>query len=120
MEEKIKNTAHENVRNKLFPYVQMYEFEGLLFSCSESMTRVLNEESVKNWAHQILVEFINNPEEINDSPQTAPSKRLLGKISDRKTVHGPYIAKDIGLMKIRVMCFGFNAWLKLLEDKIHV
>ena len=120
LEERIKNTVHENVRNKLIPYVQMHEFESLLFSCPESMTRVLNEESVKNWAHQILVEFNNNPEEINDSPNTAPSKRLLDKISYRKTVHGPDIAKDIGLMKIREMCLGFDTWLKLLEEKIHV
>ena len=120
LEEEIKNTVHESVRKKLIPYVQMYEFEGLLFSSPESMARVLNKESVKNWAQRILLEFNNNPEKINDSNQTAPSKRLLGKTGYRKIVHGPDIAKDIGLMKIREMCFGFNTWLKLLEEKDHV
>ena len=57
------------------------------------------------------------PEQINDNPQTAPSKRLE-KLSDRfkKTTTGIVIAEAIGLEKIRQKCSVFNRWLTKIED----
>jgi Domain of unknown function (DUF4276) len=115
LENKLIQAVHDGVRPKLIPYIQMYEFEGILFSCPISMQRALNEEGVTNWAIKILEDFNNNPESINNSKQTAPSKRLENCTGYRKTTHGPNIANEIGIDKIREMCAGFNEWMVRIE-----
>ena len=112
LEQKMLEHAHPSIQGKLIPYVQMYEFEGLLFSSPIAMHNTLNQPnfdpSVETWASNILMQFGNDPERINDSPQTAPSKRLENNTSYRKTTHGPNIAKEIGIAKLRDSCAGFN------------
>jgi len=115
LEQRILDAAHEGVQDKLIPYVQMYEFEGLLFSSPEAISNVLMDEQLNQWAVEILAEFDNNPELINNSVETAPSKRLERDTGYRKTTHGPNIAKQIGIDKIREMCPGFNDWVTRLE-----
>jgi hypothetical protein len=115
LESKIKAAIKEGLRVKLIPYIQMYEFEGLLFSSPEAIAGVLQDNSLTVWANNILEEFHNNPEKVNDSTETAPSKRLEKFSNYRKTTHGPNIAEQIGLAKIRDMCSGFDDWLTQLE-----
>ncbi|MEE2730755.1 MAG: DUF4276 family protein [Pseudomonadota bacterium] len=115
LEAKILATAHEGVKPKLIPYVQMYEYEGLLFSCPTSMENILNETGIKDWAAEILREFNYDPEAINNSTETAPSKRLGQRTGYLKTTHGPNIASEIGIAKIREMCNGFDAWIASME-----
>lgn len=56
------------------------------------------------------------PEDINDNPATAPSRRIAGAIpSYRKRLHGPQLAKKTGLEKIRVECPRFDEWVTRLE-----
>lgn len=116
LEQRIVDVVHESIKPKLIPYIQMYEFEGLLFSCPEGMERGLNESGVKEWCQTVLDTFESNPEKINNSVETSPSKRLEKKTGYRKTTHGPNIAKEIGIKKIREMCVGFDAWLTKLES----
>ena len=115
LESRIKEAVHDGVKPKLVPYVQMYEFEGILFSCPEAMERGLNESGIKEWCKGVLDSFGGNPEAINNSEETAPSKRLQKQTGYRKTTHGPNIAKEIGIDKIREVCTGFNEWLTKLE-----
>lgn len=115
LENRIKETVHNGVKSKLISYVQMYEFEGILFSCPDAMERGLNEGGVKGWCEDVLREFDGNPEHINNSVHTAPSKRLEKNTGYRKTTHGPNIAKEIGIDKIREKCLGFDEWLRKLE-----
>jgi len=110
LEQRIFDVVHESIKPKLIPYIQMYEFEGLLFSCPKGMERGLNEIGVKEWCQSILDSFDRDPEKINNSAETAPSKRLEKETSYRKTTHGPNIAKEIGIEKIRKMCAGFNEY----------
>ncbi|NOU43145.1 MAG: DUF4276 family protein [Methyloglobulus sp.] len=116
LEAKINESVKVDLRKKVIPYIQMYEFEGLLFSSPDAMASVLQGESLIDWANLILKEHSNNPEKINDSIETAPSKRLDKATNYRKTTHGPNIAKEIGLVRIREMCSGFNEWLSKLEE----
>lgn len=117
LEAKIKNGSDSKIAHKVFPYIQMYEFEGLLFSSPQSLKNHLNStEKVESWAQMILGEFNNNPENINNSTETAPSKRLEKFTDYRKTTHGPNIAKEIGIEGIREKCPGFNDWITLIES----
>jgi hypothetical protein len=115
LEERIAKSIKADYKGKLIPYVQMYEFEGLLFSSPGAIACILQDEELEHWANGVLSEFCNNPEEINNSPETAPSKRLIRRSSYRKKTHGPAIAVQIGLNGLREKCAGFDGWLSQLE-----
>lgn len=56
------------------------------------------------------------PEDVNDSSETAPSKRIQKAIPRyNKRVAGSQIASAIGLCAIRAQCPRFNRWLTQLE-----
>ena len=58
------------------------------------------------------------PEAINNSPQTAPSKRLDSWSRNNKflkTTTGISIAKTIGISLMREKCPLFNTWLATFE-----
>lgn len=103
----------------VFPYVQQYEFEALLFSDIQRFEWVLD-----GWSNeaerrlQSIAEAYPDPEQINDGPTTAPSKRLdsIFKGTYQKTEHGPLIAEDIGLDVIRSCCSRFDQWITRLEN----
>ena len=97
LQRRLVDAMHETIRERFIPYVQMYEFEGLLFSSPEVIAIALNQEQLNEWAAEILNEFNHNPESINNSVETAPSKRLEYNPTYRKSTHGPDIAKEIGL-----------------------
>ncbi len=104
--------------NRFIPYIQQHEFEALLFSDPDEM------ENILSILYQIdsnsLVDIRNlfpTPEDINDGPLTAPSKRILDICpSYEKVTDGIYIAEDIGLNKIRQECPHFNDWMQRLES----
>lgn len=102
-----------DVSRRFIPYVAMHEFEALLFSEPQILASHLQVSESK--VDKILKEC-GTPEEIDDSPQTAPSKRIE-KLSDRfkKTSTGIAVAKAIGLVKIRKRCPMFNEWLTAIE-----
>jgi len=112
LEQKIKDKIKISQQNKIIPYIQMYEFEALLFSDAEKMANELNTN--QKWINKTLSEF-NNIETINNSKETAPSKRIANECCYIKTTHAPKILQEIGLPKIREKCQGFNAWLTQLE-----
>ncbi len=63
-----------NTESRFIPYFEMHEFEALLFSDPAILAKKIGIEISQ--INQIMNEF-NNPEEINDNPDTAPSKRLM-------------------------------------------
>lgn len=115
LEQKIMDCVAAPLRGRIIPYIQMYEFEGILFSSPEVIENNIQQTGLAEWANNILQQFGNDPEKINDSKETAPSKRLLHETNYLKTVHGPNIAKEIGLPVLRTKCTGFGAWLDTLE-----
>lgn len=116
LESRIKTSLNPGIAHKVIPYVQMYEFEGILFSCPRTLSYELLDEDLEEWANKILKEFNNNPETINNSPQTAPSKRLEKDTDYSKVIDGPNIAEAIGVNKLREMCSGFDTWIASLEN----
>ena len=104
-------------QSRVFPYIQQYEFEALLFSNVSAFADTLNapQDSVASLA-RIRAKF-PTPEDINDNPATAPSKRIAGLIPGyNKKVNGPDLAESIGLEGIRAECPRFDEWLSRLES----
>jgi hypothetical protein len=90
-----------------------YEFEALLFVKPRQFTDWADDKAVEALvaARQGIM-----PEDINDTPHTAPSKRVLAAMPNyQKPIHGPLIACDIGLNAIRADCPHFDGWLQRLE-----
>lgn len=56
------------------------------------------------------------PEDINNNPNTAPSKRVLGLYpAYRKVLEGTLAAQAIGIDRMRQECPHFRVWLEQLE-----
>ena len=105
---------HDINQPNFIPNIILHEFEALLFSDTQPFSKWFCAKNIKNLAQDI---YGQNPEEINDSVQTAPSKRILKYLKNYdKPLHGSLIAIDIGLDIIRQQCPHFNAWLKKLEN----
>jgi len=101
-------------RARFIPYLQMHEFEALLFSDVVELAGVIGAECA-NELGRIISEF-PNPEDINDDAHTAPSQRILQLCATyRKVLHGSIIAGRIGLNVMRQRCSHFNQWLAGLE-----
>lgn len=69
---------------------------------------------------QAVREMFTNPEEINDSPITAPSKRVEVIVPGyEKPLLGCLAVFNIGLEAIRAECPHFREWLERLEAWPH-
>jgi len=101
---------------RFVPFVVMHEFEGLLFSDCAAFSRGIRRPELEPELERIRSQF-NSPEEINDSLETAPSKRLKRLIPDyQKPVLGILAAKAIGIDRMRAECPHFADWLRRLES----
>ena len=102
---------------RFVPYIVMHEFEGLLFSDAEGLGRGASRTDLSSDFQAIRDEF-TTPEEINDSPETAPSKRITGLFPGyQKVLHGVSAVKEIGLETIRRECRLFSGWITELEQR---
>ena len=113
LETGMKNAVDESLRHRFLPYIQLHEFEGLLFN--EISVFDSNFEISEFTDRNELVRIITahpNPEMINDGVTTAPSKRLKQLIKGyNKVVYGACLAHSIGLERIMQKCPRFNAWI---------
>lgn len=112
-DEIVKVFADYNAERRFIPYIEMHEFEALLFSNVEILADKIEVDVSRI---REVVEECNNPEEINDDPVKAPSKRLEAmKNGYRKVADGKTISEAIGIETIRRQCTHFNNWLTKLE-----
>lgn len=103
---------------RFIPYVQLHEFEALVLVVPE---RLLSMYPSGETSIDKLKKEIGNtpPEEINDSPTTAPSKRIIKYLPDykwEKAQVGALIAEDIGIFELRRKCPHFNEWITKIEN----
>jgi len=112
--------TEQQSERRFIPYMSIHEFEALLFSDSAILAKTLRieEEKITN-----IIEQYGEPESINNSVQTAPSKRLdrwskNGKFP--KTTKGISIATEIGMEKMRAKCPIFNAWISGFESLVRL
>jgi hypothetical protein len=104
--------------NRFVPFVVMHEFEGLLFSDCAAFGKGIDRPDLAARFRKIREKFAT-PEDINDSRNTAPSKRVESLVDDyQKPLHGVLAALEIGLHRIRAACPHFNEWINRLEALI--
>jgi len=106
--------------NRFIPYIQLHEFESLLFTnldilLLEYEDKKAEVEKLKNQLSQ--GPFNNNPELINGKRDTSPSHRIIGLIPQYQKVNSGSLLTDIiSIDKLRLSCGHFNEWLSKLEN----
>ncbi len=100
---------------RFIPYIQLHEFEGLLFSAPEAFARGINQPGLAPRFQAVRDKFAS-PEDINNNRETAPSKRVIEIYrSYRKVLHGTQAAAAVTIGTMRQECRHFREWIEQLE-----
>lgn len=101
------------VDRRFIPYIQLHEFEALLFSNNNGFEYLWEDELSSQTKN--IVDAFENPEDINSAPETAPSKRLLA-INQKydKVLEGNVIALEVGIKEMLAKCPRFAEWVSRL------
>ena len=108
-----------NIADRFIPYIQLHELEALFFAEPEVMAMAFGNPALAgNFSN--AVRECGGCENINDTPDKAPSKRIQtafpGYIKGRSDfAHGPRIASQLNLSVVRQACPRFSAWVSSLE-----
>ena len=113
LESAMQEDMDSDLRQRFFPYLQLHEFEGLLFNKIEIFhEQIPPDELVNNIELEDTFSNYSNPEMINNNRDTCPSRRLERIILGyNKVVYGNILAEAIGLERMREKSPRFNAWL---------
>lgn len=119
IESKIKEDI-EHTQDRCFdnfiPYIQLHEFEALIFSSIEGIDAIFERSEVKYQEFQDVIDSYPNPEDINNGPNSAPSvrlKRLIPRYD--KVVDGVNIIREIGMEIVLSKCPRFSTWIEKLK-----
>ena len=110
---------------KFIPYIQKYEFETLLFSEPSYYEEYFDNVQAKIDIEKIISSCGGNIEDINNSKETAPSKRIIKFFDDYdedfdKVFHGYSIIDDIGLDRVIEQCPRFSKWIEKIESLVTI
>lgn len=109
--------AREFAEPRFLPFIQLHEFEALLYcDLTELQRRIADSEA---GIKALQAEVRNTPpEDINEGTNTAPSKRIIRHLpiyARNKVRVGAPAAAAIGLNTLRNRCPHFGDWLSKLE-----
>ena len=117
LEQSFANAVNDS---RFIPYIQLHEFEALLFCGIEHIVKIY--PKCKKTCEQLTKDLqkVGNPELIDNGPTTAPSKRIIKAIEGskkykyNKPTTGKSVTKEIGIDELRAKCPHFNEWIELL------
>ena len=116
LENAMKEDITDAIQHRFIPYLQLHEFEGLLFNEIQIFyDQVPNAELVGiSELKKTFAEYAN-PEMINNNRDTSPSHRLKRIIKGyNKPLYGHYFAEAIGIDQIRAKSPRFNQWVETI------
>jgi hypothetical protein len=100
---------------RLIPYLSLHEYEGLLFSDPDAFAQSISQPRLADRFHRVRNAF-PTPEDIDNDPETAPSKRVINIYpAYRKVIEGTLAARAVGVQRMRQECAHFRDWLRQLE-----
>lgn len=104
--------------DRLIPYIQPYELEGLFFSNTDALSQAVPGWTAAAEPLRRVRQSFATPEHINDGFDTKPSARLAELLTPnyRKTTHAPRIGQHIGLNAITTECLHFGQWVIRLQS----
>ncbi|WP_312874119.1 DUF4276 family protein [Amycolatopsis jiangsuensis] len=103
--------------SRFVPHLMLHELETWVFAAAEQLGELMGSESL---TRQLQADALaaGGVELVNDSPATAPSKRLT-KYCDRhsKTTDGPLAISELGIAELRAQCPHLDGWLAELDRR---
>ncbi|MBK9932888.1 MAG: DUF4276 family protein [Cytophagaceae bacterium] len=117
LEQGMLDDIDESLRHRFIPYLQLHEFEGLLFNDINIIKSQIPKDDIVGMPEleKTFADY-DNPEMINNNRTTSPSHRLMRIIRGyNKVVYGDILSEAIGLTRIRQKSPRFNNWLTKLE-----
>lgn len=110
--------------DRFIPYIQLHEFEALVL-CGLDFLKDMYKGCDKqiDFLKSDLNKF-DNPELVNDKPETAPSKRIIKAVEGGKKKlynydepkSGRFVTQNVGIDELRARCRHFDEWVgKLLS-----
>lgn len=120
VEAKIRHDIEAHIGSypeRIIPYVQLHEFETLLLAAPEELALYFDDQPATDALSREISPF-DTPEKVNDTPEGAPSKRIMRHFPPygrSKATAGPIIADRIGLARLRTACPRFGDWVDRLE-----
>jgi hypothetical protein len=100
---------------RFLPYLQLHEYEGLLFSDPAAFAHGIYQPGLGASFQAIRAAF-PTPEDIDEGPNRAPSKRVVALYPRyRKPLYGALAALQVGIAAMRQECLHFRSWLEQLE-----
>ena len=120
IEEALRNDFSKQARSgaadRFLPFILVHEFEALCFADCDAFCNGIGQPDMAK-AMKAIRDAFESPEEINDSPETAPSKRIIDlHPSYEKPVEGNIGILEISLEKLREECRHFSDWISDLEE----
>ena len=110
--------AADNENIHLIPYIQKFEFETLLFSDRNALETVIDDQKGMKAVDGILSAY-PNIEDINSSPEKAPSKRLQSIFRYNKTADSSMVLDSMDINTILDKCNRFKCWVNRLVQLIN-
>lgn len=113
--------SNDIISDCFIPYIQLHEFEALVFCGLDHLLVdypdvIMEVERLKG----VLNQYDNNPEKINNSPVTAPSKRIIKAFESKhhydKPKLGEFVTSKVGILKLKEKCLHFKNWIEKLEQ----
>ncbi len=105
---------------RFLPYIQLHEFEALLFADTRGIAGLIGGTGISYQLVEEIYAQFPNPEDINDHPSTAPSKRLAAIIPGYdKVIDGNFIALENGIQAILERCPRFRNWVETLIARMQ-
>lgn len=119
---KIEEELEARVNQEFFiPYLQVHETEALWFSDKNAIAGAKNANDQQQRMLSDIIQQYPNPEDINDSRETAPSKRLEKIFTDyKKIIDGNHIFDKISVETMKSKCPRFAEWLDTIEEKAEI
>ncbi len=119
MKEDLELNQNRQFKNYI-PYIQLHEFEALVFSSANGFEALFEDNEMNYKGICEVIDTFPNPEDINDSPETAPSKRMQKLIKGyNKVTYGISLIEYTGIDIIHKKCPHFRDWIENLKQAIQ-
>lgn len=106
--------------NAFIPYIQLHEFEALLFVDITQLSAEYPKSSSEIRKLKKETDSFKDPEMINNNPSTAPSKRIKKALEKHynynKVKSGAKTASKIGITRLLNECRHFKEWVDAIKS----
>lgn len=103
---------------RFVPHLALHEFEAWVYAEPSRLEPWMFDDDADVVSGIAAIAAAHRtPEDIDEGPATAPSKRLRDLFpAYQKALHGPLAVSAIGIDQIRATCPHFGRWLQRLEE----